>query len=86
MNSIAAPLNCRSAHRRPTCTCPSAAAGLVDRGLGGEPVRSEQLHRTVVRTEHGDLVLDHLGAVLVDQATEEDGVRTGGLDLLELRL
>ena len=40
------------------------------------PSGAMQLHRTVVRAEHGDLVLDDLGAVLVDEAAEEHGVRT----------
>ncbi len=61
-------------------------AGLVDRLLGREPVRCEQLDGAVVRAEHGHLVLDHLGAVLVDQATEEDGVCAGCLDRVEERL
>ena len=61
-------------------------ARVVDRLLRREAVRCEQLDVTVVRPEHGDLVLDHLGAVLVDQAAEEDGVRPGRLDLLEQRL
>ena len=51
-----------------------------------EPVRREQLDVAVVRPEHGDLVLDHLGAVLVDQAAEEDRVGPRRLDLLEQRL
>ena len=41
---------------------------------------------TVVRPEHRDLVLDHLGAVLVDQPAEEDRVRPARLDLPEQRL
>ncbi len=36
--------------------------------------------------EDGDLVLDHLRAVLVDETAEEDGVRIGLADLAEERL
>ena len=61
-------------------------AGAVDRPLQGEPVRRDQLDGTVVRSEHCDLVLDQLGAVLADQAADEDGVGPGRLDLLVERL
>ena len=64
----------------------SGLGGLVDRLLRREAVRCEQLDVAVVRAEHGDLVLDHLGAVLVDQAAEEDRVGVGAADLPEERL
>ena len=64
----------------------SCRAGLVDRGLRREAVRCEQLDGAVVRPEHGDLVLDHLGAVLVDEPSEEDRVGVRALDLLHDRL
>ena len=50
--------------------------GLVDRGLLSEAVRIRiQLDRAIVRPQHVNLVLDHLGTVLVGEPTEEDGIR-----------
>ena len=49
-------------------------AGLVDRALLGEPVGHVQLDGLVVAQDL-DLVLDHLGAILVGETAEEDAVR-----------
>ena len=75
MNSRAGPLNASIGTPAIDMNMPFAAvpdSSIVD--CVREAVGREQLDVTVVRPEHRDLVLDHLRAVLVDQAAEEDRV------------